>query len=254
VTLALTQPSIADSPLSRWDPRWKLAALAPAAVLAALLRTLPAALVVLLVALLLTWVARLPLRWYLVRIGVVVLFLMLFVAWLPFLPSTGPAWNVGPIRLSQDGLLHAALVLSKTVAVVTLMLLLWATAPLEVTFKAAHALHIPGLLVQLVFLSYRYLFLLADEFDRLRIALRVRGFRNRSDLHSYRTIGHVSGILLVRSYERAERVAAAMRCRGFDGQFHCLTDFRTRGADVALYAMLLGPLLAILAWDIVKAG
>ena len=41
-----------------------------------------------------------------------------------------------------------------------------------------------GLLVQLTLLSYRYLFLLADELGRLRIALRVRGYRNRVAAHS----------------------------------------------------------------------
>ena len=100
-----------------------------------------------------------------------------------------------------------------------------ATAPLEVTLKAAHALRVPGLLVQLALLSYRYLFVLGDELARLRVALRVRGYRHRANWHSYRTVGHVAGTLLVRGYERAERVGQAMRCRGFDGRFRSLTEF-----------------------------
>ena len=75
---------------------------------------------------------------------------------------------------------------------VALALVLLATAPLDATLKAAHALRVPGLLVQLTLLSYRYLFLLADELGRLRIALRMRGYRNRANVHSYRTIGAVT--------------------------------------------------------------
>ena len=56
-------------------------------------------------------------------------------------------------------------------------------------------------------MSYRYVFVLADEFVRLRTALRVRGFRNRADSHSYRTVGRVTGTLLVRGAARRARRA-----------------------------------------------
>jgi cobalt/nickel transport system permease protein len=117
---------------------------------------------------------------------------------------------------------------------------LLASAPLDATLKAAHSLRVPGLVVQLALLTYRYLFLLADELGRLRTALRVRGFRNRASRHAYRTVGRVAGTLLVRGYERGERVGQAMRCRGFDGRFRSLTAFRTRPIDVLTFAVVVG--------------
>jgi cobalt/nickel transport system permease protein len=123
-------------------------------------------------------------------------------------------------------------------------------APFHVTLQAAHRLHVPGLLVQLTLLTYRYLFLLAGEFRRLRTALRVRGFRSGMNAHSYRTVAHVTGALLVRSHERAERVGQAMRCRGFDGTFRSLVEFRTSRADVLFFLLLSGSMLGLLAWDI----
>ena len=45
-------------------------------------------------------------------------------------------------------------------------------------------------------------------------------------------MGQAAGTLLVRGYERSERVAQAMRCRGFDGCFRALATFRTRWSDV----------------------
>jgi len=129
---------------------------------------------------------------------------------------------------------------------------LLATAPLDATLKAAHTLRVPGLLVQLGLLTYRYVFVLGSELNRLRIALRVRGYRNRATRHSYRTIGHVAGTLLVRSVEQAERVGQAMRCRGFDGRFRSLTQFRTRAADVAAFLLIVGCSAGLLAWDLWK--
>jgi cobalt/nickel transport system permease protein len=249
VTLPLEHLEIAASPLGTWDPRWKLAALAPAAFVVAVLQTLPCALVAFAAALGLVILGRLPPRWYLVRIGTLALFLCLFVVWLPFVGG-GATWTVGPLTLSAAGLEMAAVILLKSLAAVTLILAVWATAPLEVNLKAAYALRVPGIVIQLVLLTYRYVFLLAEELGRLRIALRVRGYKNRMSLHSYRTIGHVTGTLLVRSYERGERVGQAMRCRGFDGRFRALAEFRTRGRDVAAFAIIILGAAALLFSDL----
>jgi cobalt/nickel transport system permease protein len=240
MTLAFTPPPCPDSPLRRLDPRWKLAALTLAALATAVLHTLPAALLALALAALLAALARLPPRWLLDRLGAAALLLALFALPLPFLlDGAGPAWQWGVVRFSPRGAAAALLICVKALAVVTLALVVLATAPLDATLKAAHGLRVPGLIIQLALLTYRYLFLLADELGRLRTALRVRGYRNRMNRHSYRTVGHVAGTLLVRGYERAERVGQAMRCRGFDGCFRSLTTFRTRAADVAVFVVIL---------------
>ncbi len=250
MTLAFSVPPQPQSLVSRLDPRWKLAALLFAAAIAATLHTLPAATCALAAALLLAFLARLPPRWFLQRLGALAVFLALFTLPLPWLlDDNGPGWSVGPVRFSLHGLEVALLLGAKAVTIVTLFLVVQVTAPLEATLKAAHALRVPGLLVQLGLLSYRYLFVLADELARLRIALRVRGYRNRANRHSYRTAGHVAGTLLVRGYERAERVSQAMRCRGFNGQFRSLTAFRTRRSDVLAFLLVTAGAAALAAWD-----
>jgi cobalt/nickel transport system permease protein len=168
---------------------------------------------------------------------------------LPFLmdePDSGdrPLW-----RPTLYGTVVAAILAAKAITVVSLALVVLTSAPLNATLKAAHALWVPGLLVQLVALTYRYTFLLADELARLRVALRVRGYRNRPSWHSYRTVGHVAGTLLVRGHDRGERVGAAMRCRGFDGRFRALADFRTRAADVLFFLVLAATAVAAVWWD-----
>ena len=194
MTLLFTPPPRTASPLSRLDPRWKLAAVVLAAAAVAAVHTPTAALTALAGAVLLAALGRLPLRWALTRVGAAVLFVAIFAVPLIFFPPpTGPVWAVGPATLSVAGAATAVVLVCKAAALVTLALVLLATAPLDATLKAAHALHAPGLLVQLTLLSYRYLFLLADELGRLRIALRVRGYRNRATAHSYRTIGARDG-------------------------------------------------------------
>jgi cobalt/nickel transport system permease protein len=250
MTLAFTVPPSISSFLSRLDPRWKLAALVLFAAVVATLHMLRTAAAALAAALLLALLARLPPRWFLQRLGAAALFFLLFALPLPWLlDSDGPNWIWGPIHLSWHGVESALLLMAKAITLVTLFLTAQATAPLETTLKAAHSLRIPDLLVQLGLLTYRYVFVFADELRRLRIALRVRGYRNRVRRHSYRTAGHLAGTLLVRGYERAERVGWAMRCRGFDGQFRSLTAFATRPVDVVVFLGIVASAAALAVWD-----
>jgi cobalt/nickel transport system permease protein len=250
MTLALEPLPCPESPLRHLDPRWKLAALLVAAAVAATVRTLPAAAAVLAGAVLLAVLGRLPRRWYLARLGALLGFLALFLGFIPFLVhDDGPGLDLGPLRLSWHGVAVAGLLCMRAAALVTLVLVLLATAPVADTLKAAHALRVPGLLVQLAVLTYRYIFVLADELGRLRVALRVRGYRNRMTRHSYRTVGHVAGTLLVRGAERAERVGQAMRCRGFDGHYRSLAAFRTTLTDVAAFVLIGGGAAGLWLWE-----
>jgi cobalt/nickel transport system permease protein len=252
MTLELRHFPNNQSPLATLDPRWKLAAVLLAALVLSVLDYLPAAALGLAGTLVLTVFARLQLGWYLRRVGALALFMVWFVVLLPWLlPGDRPGLALGPVHLSY-GLTLALLLCLKAFAIVTLIMVHLATTPLPVTLKAAHALHMPGLIVQVAMLSYRYIFVVAGEFARLRIALRVRGYRNRADRHSYRTIGQVSGVLLVRGYERAERVGQAMRCRGFDGRFRALSEFRTAYPDVCFFLALVAAAAGLLIWDLAR--
>lgn len=230
MTLALDLPPQPDSPLRARDPRWKLAAVTFAIAMAAALQSLTAAALACLGAWALIVYGRVPVRWVGARLAPLAPFLGLLVVLLPIFDSAPPV-HIGPLAFSA-GLRAALVIVLKATAVVSFVCVLLTAAPLPVTLHAARALHMPGLFVQLGLLTYRYVFLLADEWGRMRIALRVRGYRNRASLHCYRTVAYAAGTLLVRGHERAERVAQAMQCRAFDGRFRSLTEFRTTPADV----------------------
>jgi cobalt/nickel transport system permease protein len=250
MTLGIDLPVCKPSFLQRLDPRWKLGGVLTAALVIALLRTSGPALAAMAGSMLLVALARVPAGWYLRRLATAMTLYMLFTIWLPFMPEAGhEVRDLGFITISLTGLARWIALSAKLVAMISLMLMLLATTPLHDTFKAARALGLPRILVFLMLLTYRYVFLLMDEFARLRIALRVRGFRNRADLHSYHTIGQVAGTLLVRSHERSDRVGQAMRCRGFDGEFRSLHDFHTAWPDVVAWLGFVGFAVGLLGWD-----
>ncbi len=248
MTLAFRHRPVPPSPLARWDARWKLAAVLVAVCAVAALDRLAPAAVALGLGLSLLLLARLPFAWVRARLLLFALAALPFLLVLPF-TLEGDGWDVGPVRVSERGLIAGLAVFCRGLAVGCFALLLVGTAPLHHTLAAAHKLKLPGLLVQVTLLAYRYAFLLADEMRRLRVAMRTRGFRMRASRHGYRALGHATGALLVRGADRADGVAAAMRCRGFDGRFHTLAAFRTAPADIAGFALLAAATISLLLWD-----
>jgi cobalt/nickel transport system permease protein len=240
-----------DSPLARRDARWRLAAFGLAVPAVALLRQPGPAAVALAFALVLAWLGRVPGPWYAARLGIVLIALVPFLVVVPFTVDRGERlWEWRFLHVTNAGLLVAATLAMKTIALVMLALTLLASAPLHVTLAAAGRLGVPRLLVHVTVLTYRYVFLLLDELNRLRMALRVRGFRNAMTGHAYRTVGRVTGTLIVRGSDRAEGVAQAMRCRGFDGHFRTLHSFRTKPADVLLFGLIVAAFGGLVAWDV----
>jgi cobalt/nickel transport system permease protein len=250
MSLAVEHLAPRDSLLARRDPRWRLVALWLAILGVTFLSQLGPLAVALGFAVALAIVGRVPGRGFRIRLGLLVIALVPFLVVVPFTVDRGDRlWEWRFLHVTDAGLVAAAVLGMKAVTPVTLALTLLATAPFHVTLAAAGRLGVPRLPVHLTLLTYRYVFLLFDELNRLRIALRVRGFRNAMTGHAYRTVGQVTGTLLVRGTARAEGVAQAMRCRGFDGHFRTAAEFRTRPADVVMFLLIVGIAGGLVAWD-----
>jgi cobalt/nickel transport system permease protein len=204
-----------DSPLHRLDARTKLVGLVALVIVAA--GTEPAAFAAfagygLLVALGLV-VGRVPAGYLLAR-WLIVLPFVIAAAALPFLhPADMTAWG---IRLSRSGLLIAWGVAAKASLAVLAMTLLVGSTHFSDLLAAMHRLRVPGSLVAIVAMTFGYLAILADEAGRMRRARDARSFRSRW-IGQAAVVGQMVGTLFLRSYERGERVHAAMLARGFDG-------------------------------------
>lgn len=89
-------------------------------------------------------------------------------------------------------------------------------------------------LLALLFFIYRYGLILRGEYARMQAATRTRGFRPRLNWHSLRTISQLAACLLLRGFDRAERVYQAMLCRGFSGQFYFFNNLKWQKNDTML--------------------
>lgn len=81
-------------------------------------------------------------------------------------------------------------------------------------------LKIPNFLSSLIFLTYRFFFLIQEEFSRILEARsnRLYGEKIHMNLNSLIVLGNIIGSTLARSFKRAEYVSATLSARGFSGK------------------------------------
>jgi cobalt/nickel transport system permease protein len=126
----------------------------------------------------------------------------------------------------------------KSNAIIGILIALVATMPTVTLGHALNAMHFPDKIVHLLLMTYRYIFVLDQESQRLIRAAKIRGFKPGTSLHSYKTYAFLVGMLFVKASERAERVYRAMKCRGFNGRFHCLHTFGFTRSDCGMTILL----------------
>jgi cobalt/nickel transport system permease protein len=143
---------------------------------------------------------------------------------LPFTQAGRVLWAWDPlgwrIAITDQGLLLFAAVMAKAWLSVLASGLLVATTPVPDLLSALRVLGIPAVLTSIISFMVRYLFVLVDEAMRLHTAREARsaGTGGGTLIWRARVLGGMIGSLFIRSYERSERIYAAMRSRGFDGQ------------------------------------
>lgn len=164
------------------------------------------------------------------------------------LPLTAPGPTVatlGPFAVSGPGLDRAVLVLLRVnLSALAILTLLGGLEPVRLGHALAR-LGMPTKLVHLMLFAARWVALVREEASRLHDALRARAFRPATSRHTLRTLAHFLGQLLVRAFERAERVDEAMRCRAFAGRF-ALVDGEPFGRADAVFAAALSVGLSLL--------
>lgn len=224
-------------PLHNLDPRAKLMAAGALSLVTALTVSRPVAWAGLALGLALIVFTGSSMRVALKRLVVVnsfVVFLWIFLPWQIGFDGQGLTWQYHP-----EGLALAGLITIKANAVFLYVLSLLGTTAASDLLHALDHMRLPNKLVGLFLFFYRYIFVMQQEKERLTTAMKVRGFRARTDWHTWRTYAHLVGMLLVRSYDRAERVYQAMLCRGFNGTIWVINHFRWQRRD-SIFCGLMG--------------
>lgn len=153
------------------------------------------------------------------------------------------------IRISGEGLRLFTTIALKSWISVQAALVLAFTTPFHELVDALRQLRLPRIMIAIIGFMYRYLGVLAGEASRMTRARAARsaspaGRGGPSIAWRARVTGAMVGTLFLRSYERSERIYAAMQARGFEGEFRHLHARPLRPSEYAALAALVA-LLAL---------
>ena len=159
-------------------------------------------------------VGRIPPRFIARRLVIEIPFL-LFAVFLPFV-GRGERIDVWFLSLSQEGLWGAWNIIAKATLGAAASIVLAATTQVPDLLLGFDRLKVPRVFTAIMGFMVRYLDVVIGNLDRMRVALRSRGYAPRW-IGEARALGATAGSLFIRSYERGERVYLAMLSRGYSG-------------------------------------
>jgi len=136
------------------------------------------------------------------------------------------------------GWITFASIMIKSGLTVTACLVLVSTTGLDKIAQALRTLKVPSLFVLQLLLTFRYLAVLIEELARMARAYTLRAPRQRGV--RLKDGGPFVGQLLLRAFDRAQRVYEAMKLRGFHGEYHAYGKSKMTRKDI----------LFLLAWSL----
>ena len=170
-----------------------------------------------LIVLLIIKFSRIPVKTYLKRLTIDIPF-VLFAIFLPFLSSgnNDAVFTFFSLDIYKTGLLEMSAILFKATAGVSMGIVLTAvTTNIEIIY-GLQKLKLPSIIIAIMSFSIRYIDVFIDEFKRVKVAMKSRGY-DQKGLRGLKPIAYASGAMLIRGYERGERVYNSMISRGFNG-------------------------------------
>jgi cobalt/nickel transport system permease protein len=197
------------------------------------------------VALVLVGVARAYNRTTLRRLAALNLFTLFLAVFLPLSTPGRILFRAGALAWTREGFASALRIGAKANAVMLASGAFLATMDPSTLGHALGRLGLPHKLTHILLFCIRYLEVFHDEYHRLRNAMKLRAFRPTCRPHALRSFGHLVGMLFLHSFDRADRIVEAMKCRAFRGTFYALSDFRFGRGDAVFAAVFLATALIV---------
>lgn len=245
IDLGLDKYAHLQSPIHSWDPRFKLVGLLALIFAFSFVQNLRLLPFLLIITAIIFIISRLPMGFLISRLKYPGVFLLAVAIVLPLFSGTTVIYSIGPISVHQEGFLDLLIIVVRFICILTLGIVLFGSAPFLTSIKAMRALRLSPILADMMLLTYRYIFEIGHELKTMETSMRLRHFQGRRfSPRGISTLAALSGTLLVRSYERSERIYKAMVLRGYGHESPAgisgQAQFKSKGQDViALVVMLI---------------
>lgn len=147
------------------------------------------------------------------------------------------------LYVTKSGLWQAFLLIVRALGAVSAMYMMALTTPVGEIIGVLKRIHVPGLIVELMYLIYRFIFVLMDTHGQMKQAATSRmGYGDFAT--SCRTFGRTAGNLLVASLRKADVYYDSMLSRCYAGDLCFLEEKKEiklwQAVFSAAYLMVIG--------------
>ncbi len=218
-----------DRGLHSWDPRIKLALLIMAIGLNVIAAKLWLSIGLFGISLVMVILSNIPYRLF--------TFFFFAPAWATLVVFVGfsagfgitPIFSLGPLTFYREGVVQGLSAASRVACDMSWMAAVFLTTPFAKVLDALNWFKIPNVLINVIATAYRYAFLLFDEFFKMRDAARAKGgFRNYRI--ALRSTAMILTQVILRAYDRANRIQESMTARGESARSERQPSFKTEAA------------------------
>lgn len=155
------------------------------------------------------------------------------------------------LEISSEGLNLALLLLARTVGGMSSLFFIALTTPMIEVFSILKSAGLPGFLIELSMLIYRYIFVLLDQAATIHSAqvMRLGNCSLRSSLSAFSML---TSVLFLRAWEQGERLMVAMDSRCYDGRLDVMETnlpMPKKGLVVTACYLLMTAAIALLTKD-----
>ncbi|MFH0935421.1 MAG: cobalt ECF transporter T component CbiQ [Candidatus Omnitrophota bacterium] len=179
--------------------------------------------------------SRIPLKFIFKRSLVVIPFVLMISAFIPFMKNGRiiARYGLGGLELviTHEGLALFFNILIKAFLSICCMVLVMNSMRFCDFLKALQKLKIPLPIITILSFMYRYIFVIEDEFMKMKQAKDSRSTGNLRWL-DFKTYCIIAGALFLNSYDRAESVYLAMCSRGYRGVVNTIDNSAVRQKDI----------------------
>ncbi len=124
-----------------------------------------------------------------------------------------PIAHIGPAVFYQEGLVLGISAAFRVASDMTWMAVVFLSTPFPDILKALRYFRIPEIFCEAIGLTYRYVVLLFEEYQRMSSAAQARGGM-QSFTCRFRTRGQILSRIFLRTYDRSLNIQQAMLARG----------------------------------------
>lgn len=137
----------------------------------------------------------------------------------------------------------ALLIFLRSNALILFALLLFWNKNLFDVATGMQTLRLPDKLTALFFFLAKFVIIIKQEFSITKKVMKIRSFKSKSNVFTYKTYANVIGMLIIKCFERADKLKNIMVLRNFKGKIYQSKTEKFSAVDFLILTITLFSLL-----------